>query len=820
MFADQPKPAEAAHVRSPFARRAVSAELVADLYEILEATMLLLGADQGNIQLYDPARDVLEIIAHRGLPEEFLTALRTVSRQDQTASARVLREGRRVVIEDVNQDAAYAPYRHIAAQAGFRAVQATPMLGHDGRLLGVLATELSEARRFSAPELRILDLYSRQAADAVERARVERDLETARRRLATALSAGEIGVFDWDMLSDQVHGDANFERMFGIKLDEQGSAPRSAFEPFIHPDDREMRADRVKRAIDTGEPYEAEYRIVNGDATRWVISRGTIERDASGKPIRVLGVLLDVTARRKAEQDRKDVTDDLDRLFRIHETILSTTDDFAFIFDRNGRFLYANRRLLTVWAKTLDQIVGKTCLELGYEQWHHDMHMREIAQVLATTQPIRGEVPFTGASGISGIYDYIFSPVLGPDGEVEVIVGTTRDVTERKRAEESLREMDRQKNAFLAQLAHELRNPLAPIRNAARIFKMKQSAEPDVLWASEVIDRQVDHLTRLIDDLLDVSRISRNKLELRRQRIELQEVVRGAVEISQPTIDQNGHKLVLDVPAEPVYLLADMARLTQGLMNLIINAAKYTDVGGRIELSARREGDEAVMRVKDNGIGIDAAAIPRLFEMFFQAEASMERSQGGLGIGLSLVRSVAELHGGAVEGRSAGLGKGSEFILRVPALAASANSASSNPVSAGGAAPSSARRVLVVDDNQDGAESLAMFLQIGGHEVHTAYDGEEAVAAAETFRPEVVLLDIGMPKLNGYEACRRIRSSAWGRDMVLIAQTGWGQEEDKRRTKEAGFDDHLVKPVDPIALMKMVTEATRREAVASEKGKG
>ena len=260
MVADQPKPAEAAHVRIPFARRAVSAELVADLYEILDATMLLLGADQGNIQLYDPARDVLEIIAHRGLPEEFLTALRTVSRQDQTASARALREGRRVVIEDVNQDAAYAPYRHIAAQAGFRAVQATPMLRHDGRLLGVLATELSEARRFSAQELRIVDLYSRQAADAVERARVERDLETAR-RLATALNAGEIGVYDWDMLSDQVHGDANLERMFGIKLDEQGSAPRSAFEPFIHPDDREMRADRVKRAIDTGEPYEAEYRV-------------------------------------------------------------------------------------------------------------------------------------------------------------------------------------------------------------------------------------------------------------------------------------------------------------------------------------------------------------------------------------------------------------------------------------------------------------------------------------------------------------------------------------------------------------------------------
>ncbi|HEX7811046.1 MAG TPA: ATP-binding protein [Burkholderiales bacterium] len=810
MFAAIPKPADPANPRDAYSRRAVSADLVADLYEILDATMLLLDAQQGNIQVYDPVRDVLEIVAHRGLPEEFLQALRTVSRTDETASARALRTGKRVIIENVEKDAAYAPYRHVAAQAGYRAVQATPMLGHDGQLLGVLATELAEARSFSAQELRILDLYSRQAADAVERARVERDLDTARRRLEAALNAGEIGVYDWDMLTDQVYGDTNFERMFGVKLDEYGSAPRAVFESLIHPDDRERRLKRINQALQTGEQYESEYRIVLGSSTRWVISRGRIERDDANTPVRFIGVLLDITARRKAEVERQEISDDRDRLSRTYESLLSGIEDFAYVFDRSGRFLYANPPLLRLYARTLDQVVGKTFNELGYEQHSHDRHLREISQVIETRLPFHGEIELKFEHGDSTTYDYIFSPVLGPDNEVEVVVGITRDVTERKRSEEALREMDRQKNAFLAQLAHELRNPLAPIRNAARIFAMKQSSESDVLWASQVIDRQVDHLTRLIDDLLDVSRISRNKLELRRQRIELQEVVRRAVEISRPTIDQNGHTLILDLSPEPVYLLADMARLTQALMNLIINAAKYTDAGGKIELGARREGDEAVLRVKDNGIGMDATSIPKLFEMFYQADASLDRSQGGLGIGLSLVKSVVELHGGTVQGRSAGLGKGSEFIVRVPALTPTAQQVSVKPVpAAGSTAPSNTRRVLVVDDNRDGAESLAMFLQIGGHDVRTAYDGEEAVSAAETFRPEIVLLDIGMPKLNGYDACRRIRESDWGRNMVLIAQTGWGQEEDKRRTKEAGFDDHLVKPVDPMALMKMVAEAKR-----------
>ena len=458
MFAATPKPDESARpdetaslVRGPLSRRAVTAELVADLYEILDATMLLLDVEQGNIQLYDPVRDVLEIVAHRGLPEEFLNALRTVSRHDQTASARALREGKRVIIEDVNRDAAYEPYRYIAELAGFRAVQATPMLGHDGRLLGVLATELSEARSFSAQELRILDLYSRQAADAIERARVERDLDTTRRRLEAALNAGEIGIFDWDIASEQVYGDANFERMFGIKLDEHGSAHRSVFEPAIHPEDRQRRAELVRRAIESGGSYEAEYRILNGNETRWVISRGRVEHDASGKPARFLGVLLDITARRKAEQDRQEISRDRDRLSRTYESLLSGIEDFAYVFDRSGRFLYANPPLLRLYDKRLDQVVGRTFNQLGYEQQSHERHLREISQVIETRQPFRGEIELTFGDGKTTFYDYIFSPVLGPGDEVEVVVGITRDVTERKRAEESLRETDRQKDEFLAQ---------------------------------------------------------------------------------------------------------------------------------------------------------------------------------------------------------------------------------------------------------------------------------------------------------------------------------------------------------------------------------
>ena len=419
-------------------RMAVSAQLAEALNEVLDAVMLLLEADLGNIQLFDPARGVLQIVAHRGYSRRFLDTLTIVPIDAPTASARSLRTGQRVIIPDVFQEPTYAPFVATASQEGYRALQATPFFTRDGQYLGALSTQTRKPRDFSSHEIRILDLYSRQAGDAIVRARVERDLAVAQRRLESALSAGAIGIFDWNRSTDMVHGDVNFQRLFGIPFDKDGNAALAEFERAIHPDDRKARSQCIKHTLDSGEPYEAEYRIVNGSKTRWVISRGRIEKDESGQATHFMGVLLDITSRRQAEQQWQDVSDDLERLSRVHETILSTMDDFATVVDRDGRFLYANRRLLAVWNKTLDEIVGKTRIELGYEQAHHDKHLHEIAQILDTRQAIRGETAFAGASGVSGIYDYIFTPVLGPNGTVESIIRISRNVTERKRTEEAL----------------------------------------------------------------------------------------------------------------------------------------------------------------------------------------------------------------------------------------------------------------------------------------------------------------------------------------------------------------------------------------------
>ncbi len=375
---------------------------------------------------------------------------------------------------------------------------------------------------------------------------------------------------------------------------------------------------------------------------------------------------------------------------------------------------------------------------------------------------------------------------------------------ERLRLLHELKEADRRKDEFLATLAHELRNPLAPVRNAVHLLRLKGTDDPELRWSRDVIERQVDHLTRLIDDLLDISRITRNKLELRRQRLELTEIISGAVEASRPLIEECGHQLTVTLPEQPVYLDGDAVRLAQVFLNLLNNAAKYTERGGQIHLSADREGSDVVVSIKDNGMGIPAEILPRLFQIFFQVDRSLEKSQGGLGIGLSLVRRLVELHGGSVAALSDGAGQGSEFIVRLPVLLDPAPTKRHDPGTNGNGHATAAQRILVVDDNRDAANSLAMLLRLSGHDVHTAYDGLAGVEAAEWLRPDVVLLDIGMPKLNGYDACQRIRTQPWGRDIKLVALTGWGQEDDRARSLEAGFDGHLIKPVELNALRDLL----------------
>jgi signal transduction histidine kinase len=384
------------------------------------------------------------------------------------------------------------------------------------------------------------------------------------------------------------------------------------------------------------------------------------------------------------------------------------------------------------------------------------------------------------------------------------IVGVNMDITERKRQEEALREADRHKDEFLATLAHELRNPLAPIRNAVELLRRAGGDAAVTEQARGIMGRQLDQMVRLIDDLFDVTRISQGKVQLRKGRVELAAAVRNALESVQPLLQAKGHELAVTLPPEAVYLDADSTRLAQVLSNLLNNAAKYTEEGGRIWLTAERQGNQVVVAVRDTGIGIAAEHVPRLFQMFSQVVPALERSQGGLGIGLSLVRGLVELHGGTVEARSGGIGKGSEFLVRLPVVDVPASHGSQGPAADTKGAGGRPRRILAVDDNRDAADSLALMLQMMGHETHTAYDGLEAVQAAATFRPELVLLDIGLPNMNGYDVARQIRQQPWGNGLALIALTGWGQEEDKRRAFEAGFDHHLTKPVEAAALERLL----------------
>jgi signal transduction histidine kinase len=395
-------------------------------------------------------------------------------------------------------------------------------------------------------------------------------------------------------------------------------------------------------------------------------------------------------------------------------------------------------------------------------------------------------------------------------------VSLQNEITERARVELALKEADRHKDEFLAMLAHELRNPLAPIYNAVQLMRRKSIDDPQLVWSRDVIERQTMHLSRLVDDLLDVSRITRGKINLTKEPLEVTNLISRAVETTHPLIVERAHDLVIDVPDEPLRVLGDPTRLTQALGNVLSNAAKYTERGGRITVRVSREGPEVLIRVIDNGEGIPADLLPVIFNLFTQLERTSGHAQGGLGIGLALVRKLVEMHGGSVTAHSDGVGHGSEFVIRLPLQMPTeqigevsdvhTNGSSNGPLdpSAQETGDRVKRRILLADDNNDALESLATLLQLGGHDVVTASNGALALECAERHRPEVMLLDIGMPLLDGYEVARRIRVQPWGRQITLVALTGWGQDSDRRRSREAGFDTHLVKPLDMDKLMDLL----------------
>jgi PAS domain S-box-containing protein len=562
------------------------------------------------------------------------------------------------------------------------------------------------------------------------------------------------------------------------------------------------------RQLDTGEPIESiVQRALRSGQTehedRAVLTRpdGTIcvigdsaapVRDADGQLIGAVVVFRDVSEGARTEE----------RL-RLMSLAAEKALNGVLITAPDERIVYVNPAMERISGYAADELIGRRPQDVLHGPATDSKARQVLREAIAARRPVTVEIVNYGKNRVPYWVELHVAPSL--DGErITHFVSMQLDVTARRLAEESLREADARKTEFIATVAHEMRNPLAPIRNAVQVMRLVGDDSAARERMRGIIERQLEHMVRLVDDLLDISRISRGKLELRNERIGAQTAIHAALEVSRPLIESAGHTLDVHMPREPIEVFADPMRLAQVVTNLLNNSAKYTDRGGRISVRLTQEGNEAVIRVCDDGIGFPPEAAPRLFDAFAQAESAGPRSQGGLGIGLALVRSLVGLLGGRAEAYSEGIDRGSEFVVRLPLLRDEHPETATKPAVApelGGG-----RRILVVDDDADARDSLTVLLDLMGHDVRTAKDGQTAIEMAIEFHPEVVLLDIGMPGMSGYTVASRMREHAAGRDVVIVAVTSWGQEEDRRRSQEVGIDRHLVKPVDFDELLRVLAD--------------
>jgi PAS domain S-box-containing protein len=520
-------------------------------------------------------------------------------------------------------------------------------------------------------------------------------------------------------------------------------------------------------------------------------------RDESGAVVGVVLVFRDVTERKRAEETQA-----------LLAAIVESSEDAIVSKTLDGIIRSWNGGAERLFGYSREEAVGQPItLIIPAERLDEE---RVILDRLVRGERIEHfETVRVSKNGRRLEISLTVSPVRDRTGRIIGASKVARDITESKRTAEALRQADRRKGEFLALLAHELRNPLVPLRNGLEVMRLFPGDEVAVAKAREMMERQLGHMIRLVDDLVDVSRINSDKLELRRSRILLADVFDSAVETVRPLIDAAGQTLAVSLPEEPVALDADPTRLAQVFANLLNNSAKYTEPGGHIWMGAERRGGDVFVSVRDDGIGIPAEALPGIFDMFSQVDRSIERATGGLGIGLALVKGLVEMHGGTVTAESGGARKGTKFTVRLPVVEDHRAAVATGSRAAAQSARGLKWRILVADDSRDAADSLARVLKLIGHEVRTAHDGVEALAAAEEFRPEIILMDVGMPRLNGYETTRRIREEPWGRSVTIIAITGWGQDGDRLQSREAGCNGHLVKPVAVPELERLLFSLTR-----------
>jgi PAS domain S-box-containing protein len=645
-------------------------------------------------------------------------------------------------------------------------------------------------------QLRAVALQNAQTILAVRR-RAEEELRKHSEWLRITLASIGDAVVSTDVDGRVTFMNPVAEALTGWRQDEALGLPLSDVFVVLDEGTRQPVENPALRVLQSGVVVTLTSRtiLLSRAGIEWPIDDSAAPiRDEAGAIVGAVLVFRDVTDRQSTELSRAHLA-----------AIVESSQDAVISMSMQGIILSWNGGAEQLFGYTSTEAMGRpTTIVIPPERLDEE---REILARIARGERVEPfETVRVAKDGHRRHVSLTVSPMRDDAGEIIGASKIARDITDRKRAEEALREADNHKDRFIALLAHELRNPLAPLRSALQVMRLAQGDPGAVTTAREVMERQLGHMVRLIDDLLDISRIGQNKLELRRTRLLLADVVSSAVETARPVIDEAGHQLIVSLPAQPVHLDGDLTRLSQVLSNLLTNSAKYTDRGGRIQITAERRGGDAQICVSDNGIGIPTESLTSVFDMFSQVDRRSERPTGGLGIGLALVKGLVEMHGGTVTAASGGLGRGTTVTVTLPVLAAAGALSPDTAPAPEATLPGSRHRVLVVDDNHDGADSMAAMLQLMGNDVRTCYSGVLAATEVQAFRPGIVLMDIGMPELDGYEATRRIRAEPWGRDVVIIALTGWGQEKDRARSRDAGCDGHLVKPVEVAELDRLLVE--------------
>ena len=707
-----------------------------------------------------------------------------------------------------------------------------------------------------------LERAVKEARERADRHRAEHAASEASERLALAQTAGRSGVFDWLVPEGRVVWSPELEDLYEI--------PRGSFEGTyagweqrVVPEDAARVGALIEQCLAArAENVEYEFRVAfPGGRHRWLAGKAKFFYGPHGTPIRMIGINVDIHDRKEIEERLRRQNERLHVLGDAAEALLAANGDpgqmMRDLFARVSEGLELSHYFNYAPSADGSALVLVACAGVPAEEIDAirrlDFGQAVCGTVAMTRRPLSVNAVQTSADAKVqivrrfGVRAYACNPLLAgdrflgtlsfatntrdrfSDADVDVLrtichyVAMAKDhqrlAAEARDRAERLKEQDRRKDEFLALLAHELRNPLAPLRNGLQVLKLTEGRGESATRAREMMERQLAHTVRLIDDLLDISRISQNKLNLQRAPVTLAEVVESAVETARPLVDAAGHELTVTLPPEPVVLDADLTRLAQVFSNLLTNSAKYTPQNGRIALDAELGSGSLVVTVRDSGLGIPADYLPRIFDMFSQADRVVERVSGGLGIGLALVKGLVEMHGGTVEARSDGPGTGSTFTVRLPVPARAAEPEPEAPAPDPVIARGAKRRVLVVDDNHDAAESLAQLLELLGNEVHIGHDGVEAVEAAERVRPDLILMDVGMPRLNGLDATARIREQSWSSSTTIVALTGWGQDSDRERTTAAGCDGHLVKPVLLADLERVLGDTTRPSKRPAQAGK-